>query len=60
VYKTLPIHDRFALQVRAEEFNALNHPNFRNVDTGLGDGSYGHVTSAGDPRIMEFAMKLTF
>lgn len=60
LYKTFPIHDRFALQVRAEAFNALNHPNFNNVDTGLGDGSYGQVNGAGDPRIMEFAMKLTF
>lgn len=60
LYKTFPIHDRFAAQVRAEAFNALNHPNFNNVDTGLGDGSYGQVNSAGDARIMEFAVKLTF
>jgi len=58
--KTFSIHDRLAMQIRAEAFNALNHPNFRSVDTGLGDGSYGQVNSAGDPRIMEFAAKLTF
>jgi hypothetical protein len=60
LYKTFPIYDRFALQVRAEAFNALNHPNFKSVDTGLGDQNYGTVNSAGDPRIMEFALKLTF
>lgn len=60
LYKTFPIYGRLNLQLRAEAFNALNHPNFNNVDTGLGDGSFGRVNGAGDPRILEFAAKIFF
>jgi hypothetical protein len=48
------------MQLRVEAFNALNHPNFKNVDTGLRSATYGQVNSAGDSRILEFALKMSF
>ena len=60
LYKTFPITHRLNTQFRAEAFNVANHPNFESVDTALGSGAYGQVTSAGDPRILEFAIKIIY
>lgn len=59
-YKTFPIYERVAVQFRAEAFNFLNHPNFGSIDPGVGSGTYGQVTSALDPRILEFSARVTF
>ncbi len=60
LYKTFPITEQVKLQFRSEFFNFMNHPSFSNVDTSLGSGTYGQITSALNPRILEFAMRLTF
>jgi hypothetical protein len=36
------------------------HPNFANVVTTVGNSNYGQVTSAHDPRILEFAARYQF
>ena len=60
LYKTFPVTHRLNAEFRAEAFNVANHPNFVGVSTGLGSANFGQVTSAGDPRILEFAAKLMF
>jgi len=60
VLKDFPIKDVVTAQFRAEFFNALNNVNFGNPGNTLGSSSFGVIPSASDPRILQFALKLTF
>ena len=60
LYKTFRIHENVNLQFRSEFFNIWNHANFSAVSTNLGAGDFGQVTTALDPRQIEFALKLSF
>jgi Carboxypeptidase regulatory-like domain len=57
------------LQFRWEVFNVINHVNFGSVPAGtttapivttLNSGSFGQIQTAGDPRIMQFALKFAY
>lgn len=52
--------ERFHLEARAEGFNVINHTNFNSPNTNLNSSTFGRITSAGDPRILQFALKLHF
>ena len=55
------LHERTNLQFRWEVFNLTNSVLFAQPDSGLLDNSVGTITSlAGDPRIMQFALRLSF
>jgi hypothetical protein len=68
------LHEAIRLEVRAEAFNVINHTNFVAPATGTGipgistsgiqlnlnSSSFGQITTAGDPRILQFALKLYF
>lgn len=51
--------ERVALELRAESFNALNHPVFGTPNTQVGNAQFGRVTgTANAPRQTQFALKL--
>ena len=60
LYKDFKVTERAKFQFRAEAFNLFNHTNFNAVSTNYGAGNFGAVTSALDPRIMEFALRFEF
>jgi hypothetical protein len=60
LFKEFHITDRNYFEFRAEAFNALNHTNPNGPNTTLGNSSYGKITSAADPRIMEVALRYRF
>lgn len=48
------------LQFRAEAFNAFNHAQFQLPDGNINSSSFGFVTNANPPRIMQLSLKLLF
>jgi hypothetical protein len=64
--KNTPLTERMSLQFRAEFFNLFNNVNFGAPNTSVASGPvFGTITStaltpAGNPRILQFALKLLF
>ncbi len=48
------------MQFRWEIFNVINHVNLGAPVTALNAANFGQILTAGDPRIMQFALKLSF
>jgi hypothetical protein len=49
-----------SLQLRFEFFNVLNHVNLGAVDSSMTSGTFGKVTSALDPRVIQLGARVQF
>ena len=58
--KNFTVYRESVLQFRAEFFNLFNHPNFNLPANRLTQSTYGRITTAMDPRILQFALKYRF
>jgi hypothetical protein len=55
-----PSESRPALEMRAEVFNVTNAPPFGAPNGVLGSAAFGTITTAGDPRVVQLAVKFIF
>ncbi len=58
--KTFVITERFRTEFRAEAFNITNTPPLGNPNGSFGNVAFGSITTALDPRVFEFVLKLQF
>ena len=56
--RNIMLREKLRLQLRAEFYNLLNHPNFRNPNTTIGNVNYGKITADNGPRNIELAVRL--
>jgi hypothetical protein len=58
--KKFAITERVATEFRAEFYNAPHHFSYFGVNGTFGNATFGQVNAAGDPRTLQFDLRLTF
>ena len=58
--RNFTLRERAGLEFRVETFNLANHANFGLPVADLNSPDFGQILSADSPRLMQFALKLTF
>jgi hypothetical protein len=58
--RSFPLRGKRALEFRAEMFNVTNAAQFLAPNTVAGSAAFGTITAAGDPRVVQLALKFTF
>jgi hypothetical protein len=61
IFKDFLLRERYHLEFRAEAFNIENRSNFNNPNATVSSSvTFGRITAAGNPRVLQFALKLFF
>ena len=60
ITRRVPLRGAAALELRVEVFNATNTPAFGAPSGVFGSAAFGTITTAGDPRVIQLAAKVTF
>jgi hypothetical protein len=58
--RTFAVREKKTLQVRGEAFNLINRANYNPPISALNSAVFGQIQSAGDPRIIQLALKFGF
>jgi outer membrane receptor protein involved in Fe transport len=58
LHKNFPISERVNTQFRFETFNSFNRVNLNLPDTNFASGNFMRISGAGDPRILQFALRV--
>jgi hypothetical protein len=58
--REVTLHESLRLQFRAEAFNVLNKVNLGNPNAMQSSPNFGQITTAGQPRLIQLALRLRF
>ena len=58
--RSFPIKERLVFKLRGEFYNAFNRPLWSGLNLSITSPAFGTVTSAMDPRVIQFSGRLTF
>jgi hypothetical protein len=60
LFKMTPVNEKMRVEFRTEIFNVFNHAQFYGVDGNSANTTFGQPQKVREPRLLQFALKLTF